>query len=220
MDIAFWFKKITAGNVIFETTSPINGKIQVIEDLFEKRLVVGGLTQSGGQVERFWRKALSIINHQSSIISDVLILGLGAGTLAKLISQKWPKATITGVEIDPKIVEVGKKCFNLDKIPNLKIVISDAAEFITYQLQASSYQLIFVDLYLGDQFPLQCETEEFLKNLKNLLAPNGLAAFNRLFYKDHKKRTGLFLNKLREIFKTVHPKKISGNLLILASPSF
>jgi hypothetical protein len=35
MDIAFWFKKITAGNVIFETTSPINGKIQVIEDLFD-----------------------------------------------------------------------------------------------------------------------------------------------------------------------------------------
>jgi spermidine synthase len=215
-----WLKKITSGNVIFETTSPVNGKIQVVEDLFEKRLVVGGLTQSGGQVERLWKKALSATSFQLSVINRVLILGLGAGTLAKLVSQKWPRAKITGIEIDPKIIKLGKKYFALDKIPNLQITISDAAEFVSScTLTPKPYTLVFLDLYISDQFPSQCETEKFLKNLTNLLAPGGLVAFNRLFYKEHKEKAEVFLNKLRGIFETVRRKKIGGNLLILANTS-
>jgi len=41
---------------------------------------------------------------------------------AKIISEKFPNAKITGIEIDPMMVEIGKKYFGLEKIfnpPNL-----------------------------------------------------------------------------------------------------
>ena len=217
MDLAGWLKKLTTGKIVFETTSPINGKIQVIEDVFGRRLVVEGLTQSGGQVKRVWKKALETISNFQFPISNILILGLGAGTLAKLISQKWQGVKITAVEIDPKIVEIGKKYFDLDKIPKLKIVLADAAQFVSkLEIKNLKFEIIFTDLYLGDQFPPQCETINFLKNLKSLLASPGLVVLNRLYYKDHRHKTEKFLDRLGRIFKTIKRKKVGGNLLVFA----
>ena len=235
MDLTSWLKKLTTGNVVFATSSPINGKIQVVEDIFGRRVVVEGLTQSGGQVKRVWARAIKEIRNWESLdprtsaelgrmpsgrrleIGNCLILGLGAGTLAQLLSQKWPKVKIAGVEIDPKIIEIGKKYFNLDKISNLQIIIADAAKFLsTYHLLPTTYHLAFVDLYLADKVPPQCETVDFLKSLKNLLTPKGLVVFNRLYYKDHRQKTEKFLDKLEKIFQTIRKKKVGGNLLVFA----
>ena len=241
MNLASWLKKLTTGKVVFETTSPINGKIQVVEDVFGRRLVVKGLTQSGGQVKRVWKEAVkemgsvpssllrsfeearkweiptrSIEDPRPTIgMGNCLIFGLGAGTLTQLISQKWPKVKITGVEIDPKIIEVGKNYFSLGKTPNLQIITTDAAKFLsTYHLSPITYHLIFVDLYLADRVPPQCETIDFLKRLKKLLAPKGLVVFNRLYYKDHKRETEIFLDKLEKVFHIIKRKKVGSNLLI------
>lgn len=215
MDLTSWIKRLTIGNVIFETTSPINGKIQVVEDLFGRRLMVGGVTQSGGQVRKIWSTALKNLPSTPTPNLSTLILGLGAGTLAKLASQRYPQAQITGVEVDPKVVEIGKKYFDLGKIPNLKIVISDAANFVSnHTPYPTPYTLVFLDLYLGDRYPSQCETKEFLTSLRKLLAKNGWAIFNRLYYKDHKEKSKLAVDNLKKVFKNISTKKVGGNLLI------
>lgn len=216
MNLASWLKKLTTGKVIFKATSPVNGRIQVLEDFYGRRLVVGGLTQSGGQVGRIWKRAVSQILKSQFLAPRVLILGLGAGTLAELIFQKWPRAKITGIEIDPEIIKVGKKYFGLDKIFGLKTVIADAAEFVPKKANKERWNLVFVDLYLADQVPFQCETVGFLKDLGEVLAPDGLVFFNRLYYKEHKEKTEQFLDKLEEIFQTIRKKKTGGNLLIFA----
>lgn len=215
MNIIGLFQKLTGKKIIGEIVSPFNGKIQVVEDLWGKRLVVNGLTQSGGEVRRIWKKALTKISISNSPMPAILILGLGGGTLASLLSQKWPEAEIVGVEIDPRMVELGKKYFALGKIPKLKIVIDDAIKFV-FQLETRKrrWEAILVDLYRGDQFPPQGERKEFLTALKRTLVPKGLAVFNRLYYKKHKRQTELFLAKLKTLFYEIKKEKIGGNLLI------
>lgn len=210
--------------VLGEAQSPINGKIQVREDLFGKRnLVVGGISQSGNMVEKIWREILKLITNHQSPITNCLILGLGAGTAAKLINKKWPEAKIIGIEIDPEIIRLGKKYFGLDEIENLKLKLDDAILIINHKQSLSlrdqssiiNCDLILVDLYLGDQVPEGAETDEFLKNIRQCLKSSGLAIFNRLYFGKHKEKTDKFGEKLKKIFTQIEAKNLSTNKLFL-----
>lgn len=105
---------------------------------------VGGYEQSGPLVEEVWKKALKALDFTPK---NILILGLGCGSAAKVISKKFPTAKITGVEIDPVMIKIGKKYFGLGKIPNLKITCADALNFVKKTKQ--KFDLILVDVYVG-----------------------------------------------------------------------
>src|SRR3989338_7700264 len=89
----------------------------------------GGLTQSGGIVEIIWKKTLKKVKSEEGKVKSALILGLGGGTVAKLIRKNWPEAKITGVDIDPVMIELGKKYLHLDE-SQVKIKIQDATKVI------------------------------------------------------------------------------------------
>ncbi len=146
------------------------------------------------------------------MIHSSLILGLGGGTAAKLVNQFWPEAKIVGIEIDPVIIGLAKKYFALGKISSLKIINADAAEWVK---RKEKFDLILVDVYLGDKVPKSCETKEFLKNIKKLISPGGFVIFNRLNYKEKKKETEDFIKKLEKIFPQVSLIQTPSNLLIV-----
>lgn len=190
--------------VLEETTSPINGKIRVVRSLgLGTYIQVENLTQSGGVVYEVWRSTLRTINHQQLTINNCLILGLGGGSAAKLVKKYWPQAEITGVDIDPTMVELGKKYLGL---PDIKTVIDDAENFlltISHRPSAIKYDLILIDTYLGDNFPKKFERDDFLVRIKHLLSPNGLAVFNRLYYGDKRGEAMRFASKLEKAFSKV-----------------
>jgi len=214
-----------------KTNSPINGDITIYSVFGSPKMNIGGLLQSGGVVADIWKKAIKTINNQQSFdfaqdrstISNILILGLGCGTVARIFSKKWPKAKIVGVEIDPEVIKLGKKYFGLGEIPNLKIVCSDAIKIISnpstslrtgHQLTISNFDLIIVDLYLGEQIPRKSESLIFLKSLKKLLSENGIVIFNRLFWNGHKKKAKLFVKTTQKVFKQVKLVRTVANLLV------
>lgn len=203
--------------VLDEVESKINGQIKVDEDLFGKRrLLVGGLTQSGQAVESIWQKAMRDNRYWELGISNCLILGLGAGNAAMIINKYYPKAKITGVEIDPEIIKLGKKYFGLNEIKNLDIVISDAISYtINYLPSAMSYDMVLVDLYLGSCFPKKAEDIKFILAIKKMLAPKGLVVFNRLYFKENIQKADNFQKKLLKIFPKIEAKKIYYNKIFL-----
>lgn len=140
-------------------------------------------------------------------MSNVLILGLATGTLAKLINKKFKNAKLTGMEIDPAMIAIGKKYFDLDKIPNLKIVNKDAKNFV------GNFDVIFVDLYLGDKPPEFLYTDVFLKKL----AKSGkTVVINHLFYdKDKKARAEYLIGKMSRYFKDIGLQRVLTNVIII-----
>lgn len=192
--------------VLEQVESPINGKIQVVRSLgLGTYIQVDGLTQSGGVVSDVWRTVFKKISHQSSTINHCLILGLGAGSAAKLVRKFWPKAKITGVEIDPIMVKLGKKYLKLDKV-GVDVVIEDAEKYVSAtssQLTANSFDLILVDLYIGYDVPVQFTQENFIKRILSLLTSEGIAVFNRLYFSEKRKEAEKFGEKLEKIFSKV-----------------
>jgi len=125
---------------------------------------------------------------------------LGGGTVAKLIRKNWPNAKITGVEIDPVMVELGVRYLRLED-SKTKIIIGDARKF-----KLGKYDLVIVDSYLGDKY---------IDLLSNDLKKSKIVVFNRLYFGEKRKEAVKFGNKLEKIFKKLEWFYPQANLMFL-----
>jgi spermidine synthase len=211
---------ITGTWLVDEEKSPISGKIQVVKSFaFGTYLQVGRLTQSGGVVYDVWRTSLGKVKKQKrEEIKNCLILGLAGGSVAKLVRKYWGETVeIIGVDIDPVMVEMGKKHLGLDK-HNVKIKIGDAYDFVRKSVKSkkkTKYDLICIDLYVGDQYPEKFEKDEFLQLIGNILSTDGIAVFNRLYYDEKRAQAMKFGRVLEKHFESVTPVFPQANLMFL-----
>ncbi len=185
---------------IIPQTVEINGSKKVVKDKGKFIVYVDGVEQSGPWVFKIWSK----VNLQGK---RVLILGLGCGSMTSLVS-----GVITGVEIDPEMIALGKKYFDLSRV---SILNQDAFKFILKNKK--TFDLILVDLYNGSNFPKQFESEEFLQKLSQTMSKNGTVIFNRLTTKNANFELKKFLDKLAEYFKIQEVLKVDFNILIICS---
>lgn len=208
---------LTGTQILEEVDSPINGKISVIRSLvFGTYVSVGGLTQSGGVLKNIWKKTFKILkNKKTKKIKKCLILGLGGGTAAKLIGEFWPGAKITGVDIDPLMVKLGNKYLGLDKC-GVNVVIGDAKDYVRLSSKSKrKFDLILVDLYIGDEFPKKFESEAFLKLILKLLSIDGTAIFNRLYSGDKRTKALKFGKKLERVFEKIDVVYPEANVMYI-----
>lgn len=106
----------------------------------------------------------------------VLVLGLGGGAVPKRWWRDYPDMTIDSVEIDPGVVDISKKYFGLVEDERLKVVTQDARRFV--QTTDQKYDVVFVDCYYADSLPFHLTTNEFFGEVKNVMEPDGVIAYN------------------------------------------
>ena len=187
--------------ILEERDSKYNGHIKVVKTLgMGTYIQCNGLTQSGGIVETIWKQTLRELRIKKEEIRNILILGLGGGTVAKLLRKTYPKAKITGVEIDPIMIELGRKYLDLENY-NIDIKIADA---LTYKLLPITYDLIIVDTYLGDKYVDIAGSDPAMAKL---------TIFNRLYYGDKKQDALKFGEKLEKVFKRVETFYPTANVI-------
>ena len=194
--------------------SKINGLIKVVMVFNMPRLIVGGLVQSGGLVRKIWDRGIKKLKKDKKKVESALILGFGCGDCAFRIQKYYPKAKITGVEIDEKIVEVAKSYFNLQKLQNLNLEVGDGVKFLSRT--RDKYDLVVVDVYLGSKMPKTFKTEQFFRKVKKRLNKNGVMVINHLFYKQYKKQAEKLITVIEKEFKTIKLLRTASNLLIFA----
>lgn len=197
--------------VLEERESKYNGHLRVARSLgLGTYIQAEGLTQSGGIVGTIWKPTIKKIRNTKPEIRNVLILGLGGGTAAKYIRLYWKDAEITGIDIDPVMIELGKKYLGLDQI-GVKIKIGDASKF------SGKYDLIIIDLYNGEKFPEKFGEESFLEKVKKSLSEDGTAVFNRTYYGEKRPAAVKFGLKLQKIFNKVEYYYPEANLMFICS---
>lgn len=208
---------LTGTKILEEVDSPINGKLTVVRDLvFGVYIKGGGLPQSGGLAEKIWKITLKKIKNQLKV-NKCLIVGMGGGGIAKLVRQYWPDSEITGVDIDPVMVELGRKYLNLDQA-GAKVVIADAYDYMvdTYK-KNKKYDLICIDVYVQRLVPQKFNSEDFIELIKKALTTEGLAIFNRLYGKEDKEDVESLHRKLIHAFKKVRPVYPEANVMYVCS---
>lgn len=190
--------------VLEEKESEYNGHLRVVNTWgMGTYIQANGLTQSGGIVESIWRSTLRQITNNKLQITNILVLGLGGGTLAKLLRKKYPNSKITGIEIDPIMIELGKKYLDLDRY-NVDIKIQDAFKFL--KNNTKKYDLLIVDTYLGDKVVEIAGLEPAMAEI---------TVFNRLYFGDKRPDTVRFGKKLEKIYKKVTWFYPEANLMFI-----
>lgn len=138
---------------------------------------------------------------------SVLIIGLGGGTLPRALVKALPDVTIDVVEIDPAVVSVAKKYFGFATSERVRVIEMDGRVYVKRAIREQRrYDLIMLDAFDHEYIPEHLLTEEFLREVKTLLAPAGVVAANtfsssRLY--DHESVTyaavfGTFFNVKQE----------------------
>lgn len=78
---------------------------------------------------------------------DLLLLGLGGGSVARLLRALAPDARIVGVEISPEVVRAAREHLDLDGL-GLEIVIASAHDFLAED--RGRYDMIVEDCFVPD----------------------------------------------------------------------
>ena len=223
---------LTGVKVLEEVVSPINGKVRVLKSLgLGTYIQVENLTQSGGVVYGVWKSTLKKLkNSKNPKLKNCLILGLGGGSAAKLVRKFWPEASITGVDIDPVMVEMGKKHMGLTGV---EIAISDAEKYLLTishppashtrkrfgrgQPSNIKFDLILVDLYVGYEVPEKFQTENYIRLVRLNLERSGKAVFNRLYFGEKRAQAMKFAKKLEKVFSKVEYFYPEANVMFICS---
>jgi spermidine synthase len=78
----------------------------------------------------------------------VLILGLGGGSAARVVRALAPRARITGVEIDAKVVRAARRWFDLDGL-GVEVVKGDARRYL--ERTRRRFDVILDDVFVGNR---------------------------------------------------------------------
>jgi len=106
------------------------------------------------------------------------VIGLGTGSLT---CQARPEDSVTYYELDPDVIRIARdpKLFNFvsECRPAVPIVQGDARLTIVNATDAS-YDLIFVDAFIGAAIPIHLLTREAMAVYLRKLKPNGIVALH------------------------------------------
>jgi spermidine synthase len=137
----------------------------------------------------------------------VAIIGLAGGTLARQYTAAYGPIPVDGVEIDPAIVDVGRKYFGMDE-SNLNVYLGDGRTFMRTTTQ--TYDVVMVDAFQQPYMPFQLTTLEFLREIKAHLSPTGVVTFTSGHTCTDYRLVQAFVNTLSQVFPSVYMFDVPG----------
>lgn len=213
------YDNLAKPQIIFETTSEYNDLIQVVDINETRKLYVNDTIQSVNATSPsahslVWGRLIDILKEQTPELSSILVLGLGGGTSQHLIAANFANVHIVSVEIDPVMIEIAKRFFNVGDIPNHQIIEADACRVIIepqkFNLTFDSFEAVYVDIFVGDVFPDLGESGNFLAHIKKMVAPTGLVVFNRHYRDKHQEDVDNFADDVEVHFSDVETIVVPG----------
>lgn len=202
------------------------GSIEVVDDGHIRSLHFGNaVRQSAADLSRPDYLVLSYTRAMMSSLlfspapANVLLIGLGGGSLAKFILHHFPQCNVDAVDHRELVVKVAHGYFQLPEDPRLHIHVMDGAQFVQRQAvtAAGRYDLILIDAYNHAGMDDHMGEGSFLHACRALLSVGGLLAIN-LWGRDQP-RYGQTRRSLHSCFGTrplLLPSEGTTNIIALA----
>ena len=147
---------------------------------------------------------------------QALLIGLGAGSIAKFIYHQLPATRITVVEIDPQVEIVARLHFKLPDDPlRLRVLVADGAE---YMLKGDSlHDYILIDGFDRHARAGVLDTLPFYQACRARLSQSGLLAVNLLGRERGFEASAERISQAFDGRALVFPSCDSGNTIAFAS---
>lgn len=147
---------------------------------------------------------------------NILLIGLGAGSLTKFLYLHCPSAHLTAVEIDPRVVDVARQAFGLPDDPaRLDIVIADGVEYM--RTCGQTYDLILVDGFNEHAHPGDLNALPFYQACRAGLSEQGVLAVNLIGLCHGVKGGFAHIESAFENRAQMFPRCKSGNTIAFAA---
>lgn len=214
------FDGIKVPKIIFEAQSKYNGNIEVIQVGETRKIKVDKIEQSVNHQSPscknlVWGRFVEILKDEVPELKNILLLGLGGGTVAHLVAQTFPEAIITSVEIDQVMVDIARNYFDLDQIKNHRVIVDDALRVVVepenFALAPSSFQALYVDIFIGEKYPDLGSSGNFVSAVKSMVTPGGLVVFNRIYLTHHQDEVNTFVDSLSDYLQGVKCQVVAGH---------
>lgn len=142
-------------------------------------------------------------------VQSIAIVGLAAGTTARQATAVYGDIQIDGFEIDPKIVEVGKKYFDMTQ-PNLNIFLQDGRWGLAHS--DMTYDIISIDAYRPPYIPWHMTTLEFFQMVHDHLSEDGVMVINIGRSPLDRTLVNDLGTTIRQVFPTIYVVDVPGSL--------
>lgn len=155
--------------------SPINRRLKIFWKEGKKILNTKNANYSYDGLQEVLNKGLDRIPMEE--INSVLVLGMGGGCVVDSLRNKYfYYGPIVGVELDPVIIEIAEKEFNISQYDDVEIIQADAKRFLP--THDKKYDLIVVDVFIDIKVPKKFYSPKFWKKIEDKVEDNGFVLFN------------------------------------------
>ncbi len=158
--------------------SKLNPGLAVWYAYGRKMLNTTHVNYSFGRLDKVFRSAFQQLGIGGRGLQDVLLLGLGAGNVPRILWEYDPQIKVVAVEIDPEVLRLAAAHFGMQPGPQLEIVLADALLYVGECKR--TFDMVVVDLFVDAEVPEAACNQLYLLQLTALLKANGLLVFNRL----------------------------------------
>jgi spermidine synthase len=165
--------------------------------------------QYNGPWDQFLVGPYLYANRKPSDVQRVAIVGLAAGTAARQMTAVYGNIPIDGFELDPEIVEVGRKYFDMN-MPNLNVIIGDGR--LNLERSDQRYDIIAVDAYRPPYIPPHMTTREFFEICASHLADDGVLTLNSASVPGDRRLINGLATTMAAVFPSIYTVNIPGSL--------
>ena len=150
--------------------------------------------------------------------AEILMIGLGGGSLAKFIYHRVPTAGTRVVEVNPQVLAIARQCFHVPPDgPRFDVVVTDGAAHV--RREDVSADILVVDGYEADSHVEELASRAFYSACRERLRPGGILVVN-LWGGD--KLFNTLLRRIEEAFPDgtlCLPAERPGNIIVFGFQS-
>jgi predicted membrane-bound spermidine synthase len=141
-------------------------------------------------------------------VKSMAVVGLAAGTTARQATEVFGPIPIDGYEIDPKIIEVGRKFFDMNQ-PNLNAMAVDGRTGL--EQSPGDYSVIIVDAYRPPYIPWHLATREFFLLVYDRLGDEGVMTINVGRGPDDRRMIDALVGTISSVFPSIYVMDVAGS---------
>jgi spermidine synthase len=140
-----------------------------------------------------------------------LLVGLGGGTVARLLRARCSETALVGIERDAAVLATARAEFDLDAVANLRVELADAFHWVPAAAarEPGTFDYVCLDLFEAGRLVAGTLATMFLRQIAQVMAPGGSLAVNLMVTG----RTTEQLHRLERVFLVERTVRVRGNVV-------